>query len=76
MKKFLLAILLFCTVFTLTARTIYITRHGQRGDRRYFDAAVREPKLTPLGVEQATSCPRSTAPSKPDCPRPGCWARK
>jgi len=54
MKKFLLAILLFCTVFTLTARTIYITRHGQRGDRRYFDAAVREPKLTPLGVEQAT----------------------
>lgn len=54
MKKFFLLLMLALAAFALSARTIYITRHGQRGDRRYFDEAVREPKLTPLGVEQAT----------------------
>lgn len=53
MKKFFVLLMLALTAFALSARTLYITRHGQRGDRRYFDEAVNEPKLTPLGVEQA-----------------------
>ena len=53
MKKFVLLLLLVSAAFVLSARTIYITRHGHRGDKRYFDKAVREQKLTPLGVEQA-----------------------
>ena len=54
MKKFFLLLMLVSAAFVLSARTLYITRHGQRGDKRYYDEAVREPKLTPLGVEQAT----------------------
>ncbi len=50
--------LLFClcsaVVFAGETRTIYVTRHGQVGDKNYWDKTLNEPWLTPLGREQAT----------------------
>ena len=38
----------------LNARTVYVTRHGQVGDKQnHYDPVVRETKITTLGVEQA-----------------------
>lgn len=53
MKKFICSLLLTFMFLTLMARTVYVTRHGQVGDRNYFDQAVKDIKLTPLGSEQA-----------------------
>lgn len=54
MKKIFWSLLLACTILLpLASRTVYVTRHGQVGDRNYFDKAVRDIKLTPLGSEQA-----------------------
>lgn len=59
MKKRCFLLLLTAVVFAPTpevraaGRRVFITRHGQQGDGRYFDAAVSEMKLTPLGEKQA-----------------------
>jgi len=53
MKRFCSLLLLFVLCSGLFARTVYVTRHGQRGDKKYFDAAVKEHKLMPTGKEQA-----------------------
>jgi broad specificity phosphatase PhoE len=53
MKKIIFSLLLTFIFLPLVARTIYVTRHGQVGDRNYFDKSVKEIKLTPLGIEQA-----------------------
>ena len=54
MKKiFILLLIGILAHSSLAGRTVYITRHGQVGDTEYFDKAVREIKLTPLGKEQA-----------------------
>ena len=53
MKKFIYSLLFTFMLLPLMARTVYVTRHGQVGDRKYFDSAVRDIKLTPLGTEQA-----------------------
>lgn len=37
----------------LQARTIYVTRHGQVGDRKYIHKTARETMITPLGRQQA-----------------------
>ena len=52
LKKFCFWLLL-AALLPLSARTVYVARHGQVGDRKYYDSAVRETKLTPLGIEQA-----------------------
>jgi len=46
-------LLTIMAVLPLQARTIYLTRHGQQGDRDYYEDSVQEMKLTPLGTEQA-----------------------
>ena len=57
MKKitlfFSLALLFVCAA--LQARTVYVTRHGQVGDKRYYKSAsgIRDIMLTDLGREQA-----------------------
>ncbi len=53
MKKSFLFLLSVLGIFTLSARMVYITRHGQVGDKKYFEKSVKEIKLTPLGVFQA-----------------------
>lgn len=55
MKKMFWGLLAFCLFFggALEARTIYVTRHGQVGDKKFRDARIKEPKLTDLGVEQS-----------------------
>ena len=53
MKKLILILFAALTAAAASARSIYLTRHGQQGDRKYYDAAVHEMKLTPLGREQA-----------------------
>ena len=37
----------------LSARTVYVTRHGQVGGKKYYVTAAREQGLTDLGREQA-----------------------
>ena len=53
MKRIGIICLLWLFCITLSARTIYVARHGQVGDRNYYDVVVRERTLTPLGSEQA-----------------------
>ena len=53
MKRIGILCLLGCICFSLSARTIYVARHGQVGDRKCYDAVVHERTLTPLGREQA-----------------------
>ncbi|MBO5792040.1 MAG: histidine phosphatase family protein [Lentisphaeria bacterium] len=53
MKKSFLFLLSVLGIFTLSARMVYITRHGQVGDKKYFEQSVKEIKLTPLGVFQS-----------------------
>jgi len=56
LKRLKLLALLGCAALllpALTARTVYVVRHGQVGDKNFYDAPVKEPKLTPLGIEQA-----------------------
>ena len=57
MKKFISAALLLALVVlgsALHARTIYLTRHGQVGDKNFYNATARETMITPLGREQAS----------------------
>ncbi len=56
MKRFLFAALFAALCLPLAARTIYVTRHGQVGDKKYriqIDKSLKENTLTPLGIEQA-----------------------
>ncbi|MBE6399934.1 MAG: histidine phosphatase family protein [Lentisphaerae bacterium] len=56
LKRLKFLALLGCAALLLpawSARTVYVARHGQVGDKKFYDSAVKEPKLTPLGIEQA-----------------------
>ncbi len=56
MKKLIYSLVLAVLCLPLAARTIYVTRHGQVGDKKcvlWVDKKLKEPKLTPLGIEQA-----------------------
>ncbi len=56
MKKLLLTLLLAALTLPLFARTVYVTRHGQVGDKKFMKViakSLKEPTLTPLGIEQA-----------------------
>ena len=48
-----LALVFSCIVSVAAERRIFITRHGQVGDKTCYDAQIGEPTLTPLGEEQA-----------------------
>ena len=53
MRKIFIVLLLCAVVLPLYGRRLYITRHGQVGYAEHHDHEAREPKLTPLGIEQA-----------------------
>ena len=53
MKYHGLILFFLSIVHMLSARTVYVTRHGQVGDKNFFDQRVRDIKLTTLGTEQA-----------------------
>ena len=56
MKKIIYSLLIAVLCLPLAARTIYVTRHGQVGDKKCIlqvDNKLKEPTLTPLGIEQA-----------------------
>lgn len=53
MKRIGIISLLWCICITLSARTIYVARHGQVGDKKCYDTVVHERTLTPTGREQA-----------------------
>lgn len=53
MKRIGTFFLLFCVCVSLSARTIYVARHGQVGDKKCYDTVVKERTLTPIGREQA-----------------------
>ena len=52
-RNCLFAVVCLSAMLQLNARNIYIVRHGQSHFKEYYDYEVREPKLTPLGREQA-----------------------
>lgn len=53
MKRLEFLCLPLCFCLSLSARTVYVARHGQVGDKNHIDFAVNELKLTPLGREQS-----------------------
>lgn len=57
--------LLFCSA-AVDARTIYVTRHGQVGDKNFYDPVVRETKITEMGKDQANRVAKFIAGKKFD----------
>ena len=67
LKKMILSLfVLLCGAAALDARTIYITRHGQVGDRAYYDPVVKENKITEMGKDQANRVAKFIAAKKFD----------
>ena len=67
LKKLVVSLfVLLCGAAALDARTIYITRHGQVGDRAFYDPVVKETKITEMGRDQANRVAKFIANRKFD----------